>query len=104
MQAIRVILAASVLVAFVGGLCVADTIVKLDYPNPGEVQVAGFELLHDGRVQVDAVGFMPRHMDEYGIYAWIIDADSREPVWDMEDSDDERYDGKRYLREVSGVL
>ncbi|MDH4157697.1 MAG: hypothetical protein OEW00_10530 [candidate division Zixibacteria bacterium] len=104
MRAMRVILAASLLAAFLGCLSVADTIVKLDYPNPGEVQVAGFELFRDGQVVVNAVGFMPRHMDDYGIYSWIIDADSRQPVWEMEDAEGESYDGKRHLREVSEEL
>jgi hypothetical protein len=72
---------------------------KIDRLEPRELQVGGFELSRKQSVTVEAVGFRERS-ERYDVElttAWILDADTREVVWHLEDADSERR--ARHLRE-----
>lgn len=74
-------------------------LVKIDRIRPQELLVAGFVLDHDGEVAIDAVGFRDgsKTYDARLSSAWIINADTREEVWALEDADSDRR--SRDLRE-----
>jgi len=64
---------------------------------PEEIQVAGFTISSDQSVVIEAQTISPRrnHRDFHFSYAWILNAESRELVWELADEDPE--DRTRYL-------
>ncbi len=61
---------------------------EIDDLEPGDVEVQGFELDRAQEVRIEALGFELRrggHKMEMAA-AWILDAESREVVWDMKDA------------------
>jgi len=94
----------------------AADLVRLEQPDTYELQKVGFVLDRDARVTVDAVGRWSRDDggnwdwnwswgddDDYDVldaYAWILDAETREPVWVMHPDDTDRRGRSRTLREV----
>jgi hypothetical protein len=93
----------------------AEELLRLAQPDVYELKMQGFELPQRATIQVDAVGRWPRGSqrliggDWFGgedenrlsVYAWILDSDTREAVWVMEDDDTERFGRSRTLRELS---
>ncbi|MFQ5771832.1 MAG: hypothetical protein ACE5HX_14960, partial [bacterium] len=55
-----------------------------------EIKVEGFKLNSDQTVKVEAVGFYSRKRDFILTKAWILDAQTRDVVWELEDADSER--------------
>lgn len=72
---------------------------QLDGFRARELAVGGFELATRQRVSIEAVGFRDRSRrhDAMLSSAWIIDANTREMVWALEDADSDRR--SRHLRE-----
>lgn len=63
----------------------ARTLVELDEPFVGELKVVGFELGKEAEIDITAKGLMSGWSDKYLAYAWIIDHETREPIWSMKD-------------------
>ena len=76
----------------------AETLLRLDDFEPGELQIQGFELRRAGKIDVEAVGGRPRWEHELAAYAWILDSRTREPVWVMAAHDSDRVSGQSLLR------
>ncbi|MCH9032058.1 MAG: hypothetical protein IIB00_07355 [candidate division Zixibacteria bacterium] len=72
--------------------------------KPGELKVQGFELNKGAIFDIEAVGAKYRHSDALQAYAWIIDADSRELIWEMEERDTDRYHRSKKLCQVVDEL
>lgn len=88
----------AVLTVFAIGSAGAVEIAKLDEFRPGDLQAIGFELTRDAEVSIDAVGMRPRDADQMTVYAWVIDSDTRRPVWIMQAAGTDRIRGSRVLR------
>ncbi|MCP4706696.1 MAG: hypothetical protein GY865_19030, partial [candidate division Zixibacteria bacterium] len=67
----------------------------------GDLVVDGFELKNKTDISIEAIGAELRHSDYMFAYGWIIDADTREPVWVMADEDTKRYRRASALREFN---
>lgn len=97
----------------------AQELIRLDEFDLYEIRVQGFTLEADAEITVDAVGRWPRGTnrnwsDGFGswrwsddeddnrlsAFAWILDANDREPVWVMDAGDTERFGRSRTLREI----
>lgn len=65
---------------------------KLNHLKTQEVAVGGFELSSKQKVSIKAVGFRDRseRYDALLSSAWILNADTREVVWSLEDANSER--------------
>ncbi|MBN4076104.1 hypothetical protein JYT16_00140 [Gemmatimonas aurantiaca] len=72
----------------------------IDELERGNLRVAGFELASDTRVSLYAIGVAQRGSRRLTSYAWIIDADTREEVWVMQERDTDRFGRSGYLREI----
>jgi hypothetical protein len=92
------------LVTLGAGSALADPLLVVDRFDEDELRVTGFELTQDATIEVDALGARPRHSDHLSAYGWILDADSREVVWSMDEERTHRNDDNRYLREASATL
>lgn len=55
----------------------------------GETVIKGFELSQRTDCEIVAVGARTRYSDDYFSYGWILDADSRDVVWTMQDDCDD---------------
>ena len=81
-----------------------EVLAEIDDMEPGDVEIRGFELDRPQRVEIEALGFEFRrggHKVEMAA-AWILDAESREIVWDMKDA---RSTGRRRdLREYEETV
>jgi hypothetical protein len=107
--------------ALATGSARGDELLRLEKPALYDLQVAGFELSRGGTVTVDAVGRGDRDgyrewgwvkdmVGQWGdeddeeemldVYAWILDAETREPVWVMLGGDTDRHERSRTLREI----
>jgi hypothetical protein len=82
----------------------AEEFLRLDDPHDYELMAVGFELDQSTSVDVQAVGLRPRRADDLTVYAWILDATTREPVWEMDRRDTGRVRGSRVLREAKESL
>ncbi len=94
---------AAALLAF-ASVATADEFIRLDDPDVYDLQTQGFELERGGEVSIDAVGLRPRNADDLSVYAWILDARTREVVWRMDRRNTDRMRGSRVLREVRTTL
>lgn len=82
----------------------AETFIEVDGLELGELVAVGFELPRDVTLRVDAVGVRPRGSRDLSAYAWILDSDTREPVWVMDRRNTRRVEDNRLLRQVAEEL
>ncbi len=113
MTSIKILLAGlflflAVVVLFVAGASAVradDVIVDIRDLAEGDLAVDGFEMKNKVKVSIHAIGAeLIKSDDDMYAYGWIIDADTREPVWVMEPEDTRRYSGARYVREYEDDL
>ena len=76
----------------------AETLVSLDHPDLDDIKVIGFQLNKPGEIEIEAVGLQLKYRDDLNVYAWIIDHDTREPVWVMKAKKTDRVRGSSVLR------
>lgn len=95
----RIILIAVLAVVLLGAAPVsAETLVEIDHLRPGELEMVGFELDKGGELMIEAVGARTRYSDNLIIYAWILDHETRQPVWAMTSSRTDGFSGSKLLR------
>ncbi len=70
----------------------------------GDLIIDGFELKNKTDISIEAVGAEFKHSDYMFAYGWIIDANTREPLWILADEDTKRYKKSRILREYSDEI
>ncbi|HSG99037.1 MAG TPA: hypothetical protein VLB27_03245, partial [candidate division Zixibacteria bacterium] len=81
-----------------------NIIVAFERLHRGELAVDGFELTEQTRLDLYAIGAAPGRSDDLSAYAWIIDAQTRQPVWVMEERDTDRYQRSSDLREIDDQI
>ena len=83
----RAFLAAAVCLLAAPAAFAGDTVLAtIDQLKPGQLEVRGFYLDHPQEVRIEATGFdRTWRFGEVGT-AWILDADSRKPVWELRDA------------------
>ncbi len=65
-----------------------DLLVEIKNIRPERVKYAGFVLDKDQKVQIEAVGFQAEGRKDHRVFlsnAWILDANTREIVWEMDE-------------------
>jgi len=78
----RVILGAAVVMLVLGvANARATTLAELNKPYHNELISVGIELTKPGEVTIEAVGLRVPYSSNLSVYAWLIDHDSRKPVW-----------------------
>jgi hypothetical protein len=89
----------------------AGVIARLERPAPYDLRVVGFELPRDAAVRIEAQGLGFRATSSFGIwrwtdpddkaariaYAWLLDADTRKPVWNMDSANSEQDEDNPYI-------
>lgn len=95
-----IVLVAALLLPFARPANAQDVVLtKLDNFRAREIAVGGFELSKRERLTIEAVGFRDRseRYDAMLSSAWILNANTRDVVWTLEDADSDRK--SRHLRE-----
>ena len=89
----------SIIVAAAPAVSYGKILTELDRIAPRELAVGGFVLNSKQKVSIEAVGFRYRshRHDARFSSAWILDAETREAVWELADADSEKK--SRHLRE-----
>ncbi len=100
----KTITAAAMILAGVAACALAgEPIVKLDNIRTDRVESAGFELEKGAEFTIKAVGLSARNNDDLNAYGWLLDGDTREPVWVMERGNSDRK-GRKGLREAEKTV
>lgn len=71
--------------------------------SAGEIQSVGFTIKKDAQIDIDAVGIRSTQSKDMLAYAWIINSDTRQLVWEMESRKTEKMKGKSSLRQSVGT-
>lgn len=68
------------------------TLIEIDDIYPEDIRMEGFVLNSDQKVDIDAVGFYYRNDGNRVLLgnSWILDADTREVVWDLSEANSRR--------------
>ncbi len=69
----------------------AETLVEIERIRPGDLEVIGFELTREAEVEIEAVGLRKQYGRELAVYAWLLDHETRQPVWVMKDRFTDRH-------------
>ena len=87
----------AVLLGLIATATQATTVAELDRARRGELSQVGFELTKPGEVTIEATGMRVPYSSSLSVYAWLIDHDTRKPVWIMRrsGSDRDRDGGRR---------
>ncbi|UCC44471.1 MAG: hypothetical protein JSU65_00645 [Candidatus Zixiibacteriota bacterium] len=85
-------------VAVVGMPLEAETLIEIDQIRAGDLEAVGFELGQTTEIEIEAVGIRQSRGSDMAAYAWIIDSDTREPVWEMRSRSTDRVNRSRALR------
>ncbi|MCP4580120.1 MAG: hypothetical protein GY839_00770 [candidate division Zixibacteria bacterium] len=87
----------SILIIIAGINLHSETLVNLDNPDLDEVLAIGIDVKKAGEIDIDAVGISLRYRDDFSVYSWIIDHETRELVWVMKERHTDRVRGSRAL-------
>ena len=72
--------------------------------QPDELAVVAFRVTRDVTAQLEAVGGRHKHSDQMFAYPWILNAETREVVWSMDDESELSNTRNPYLKEIKKDL
>ncbi len=81
-----------------------ETIIDMRHFREGDLAVDGFELTAKTELNIEAIGGVIKGSHDLYAYGWIIDADSREPVWQMSEEESRTIRSGDGLREFEGEI
>ncbi|MGH8014747.1 MAG: hypothetical protein ACREBV_00990, partial [Candidatus Zixiibacteriota bacterium] len=88
---------------FLGSTVSAINVAEITDMTAGELQSVGFTTKKDARITISAAGIRSVNSHDLLAYAWIINSDTRQLVWEMESRKTERMKAKGTLREFNGT-
>ena len=80
-----------------------EPIAKLDRIRSDRVMVTGIEFPKGGQFTIKGIGMVSKHSDDFSAYGWLLDSQTRRPVWIMERDNTDRK-GRSGLREADGKI
>ena len=81
-----------------------ETVIDMSGFQEGDLLVDGFELKGQTRITIHAIGAELRHSEEMYAYGWIINSDTKEPVWVLNEQETRRFGDTPNFREYEGEL
>lgn len=101
----------TLILAFVGLLLIANSALSADFVifemndfSTSELRMKAFKLSEDSELDISIVGARVPYSDQMYALGWILDADSREMVWAMDEENTRRYTDLKPLRIFEGSL
>lgn len=98
MRQLKYLLFASVIILLNKTAFAGDPITKLDHIDFRTVDYAGIEIDKTAEFYVRAVGLRGEDRDDFMAYGWILDSETREPVWQMTKHNTDRYGHKGLVK------
>lgn len=77
-------------------------LVEIDKLSPRTLRVEGFTLERAQEIKIQATGFNTHRRHAFTANAWILDAKTREVIWEMKEANTKRRD--RTLRDFEGAV
>ncbi|MEW5923701.1 MAG: hypothetical protein AB1746_06915 [Candidatus Zixiibacteriota bacterium] len=81
-----------------------DVIVDMKGFYEGDLVVDGFELKSETELSVYAVGAQLKQSDDMFAYGWIINADTREPIWVLNEQETRTFKKSKNIREYEDEI
>jgi hypothetical protein len=101
---LKVTFIAILLTGLLATSALATSIARIDEIREGDLALMGFELGNEAEIRVEAVGICTLYSRSMSVYAWILNSETREPVWVMRRSDSRKMDDTKYLRQVDKAI
>ncbi len=89
-----------VLVAGTTVLAGEYTIAEIKKLRPDDLKATAFVIAEDMDIHIEAVGGRHRYADWMYAYPWLINSETREVIWAMDEGFTHRHGGSPYLREL----
>lgn len=86
------------------GAVADDVVVDMKDFKEGDLVVDGFTLKGETTLSIEAIGAAVQKNDNMYAYAWILDSESREPVWVMKEEETRRYKDSENKREFDDQI
>ena len=85
------------------GSVMGVTVAEISNLSSDDLEVVGFTLKKGAEINIDALGIRAPLSRDLSAYAWILEVDTRELVWEMRGSKTDRYRGSKVLRHQEDV-
>ena len=101
MKSFKTLMPSIVSIFFLAATGSAINVAEITNVTSGEIQSVGFTLKKDAQVKIDAVGINSNHSNDMLAYTWIINSDTRQLVWEMENRKTDRFKTKKHVRQFN---
>ncbi len=103
MTSVKISFLAAITSLFLGSSVLGVTIAEIKNLRSGDLESVGFTLKKGADIDIDVVGIKAPRNRTMLAYAWIIDSDTREMVWELESRRTNRFKKNSLLRKKSAV-
>jgi hypothetical protein len=97
------IIGATCFIALTAASYAVEPIARLDRIRDDRVVVTGIDLIKGGDFTIKGIGMINSHSDDFAAYGWLLDSQTREPIWVMERDNTERK-GRDGLRQADDKI
>jgi len=103
MKSLKISFLTAITTLFLGSAVLAVTVAEIKDLRSGDLESVGFTLTKGADIEIDVVGIKAPNNRLMLAYAWIIDSDTREMVWEMESRRTNRFKKNSLLRQKNAV-
>ena len=103
MKSLRISLLTAITSLFLGSSVLGLTVAEIKNLRSGDLESIGFTLNKGADIDINVVGIKAPRNRSMLAYAWIIDSDTREMVWELESRRTSRFKKNSLLRKKSAV-
>ncbi|MEE8149375.1 MAG: hypothetical protein V3T75_02865, partial [candidate division Zixibacteria bacterium] len=103
MKSLKVSFLTAIATLFLGSSVLGITVAEIKNLRSGDLESVGFTLKKGADIDIDVVGIKAPNSRSMLAYAWIIDSDTREMVWELESRRAKRLKKNSLLRKKNTV-
>ena len=103
MKSLKISFLTAITALFLGSSVLGVTVAEIKNLRSGDLESVGFTLKNGADIDIDVVGIKAPNSRSMLAYAWIIDSDTREMVWELESRRTKRFKKNSLLRKKSAV-
>jgi len=103
MTSVKISFLTAITSLFLGSSVLALTVAEIKDLRAGDLESIGFTLKKGADIDIDVVGIKAPNSRSMLAYAWIIDSETREMVWELESRRTKRFKKNSLLRKKSAV-
>ena len=103
MKSLKISFLTAITTLFLGSSVLGVTVAEIKDLRSGDLESVGFTLKKGADIDIDVVGIKAPNSRSMLAYAWIIDSETREMVWELESRRTKRFKKNSLLRKKSAV-